>query len=242
MQRMANLAIIPARGGSKRIPGKNILEIGGRPIIAYSIAAAIRSGVFDDVIVSTDSELIAQTARNWGATVPRLRDQALSGDEVSTIAVIQHEIRQWTATEDWAPHFVSCIYPTNPFVSSNWLAEGMALLENSEHVDFLLSATEIDSRALRALVLDDGGHASPCLPEMIAKRSQDLPKVFVDAGCFYIASTKTWERSEDILTGKNLVFEIPPAVAVDLDTPEDLLKLRENWKRTEVIYESWPTP
>ena len=176
---MASIAIITARGGSKRIPKKNILDFCGKPIIAYSIAAALESRCFDEVMVSTDSEEIADVAKQYGAVVPFMRSEKSSNDYAATADVILEVLDEY-AKRGYNYKYACCIYPTAPFVTGEKLRAAMETLLK-ENVDTVMPVTAFSFPPLRGLVIKDGKIA-PMYPEHILKRSQDLPKVYQDSG------------------------------------------------------------
>lgn len=224
---MQRLAVIPARGGSKRIPRKNLRPFAGRPIIGHSVGAALDSGLFDVVLVSTDDEEIAEVARGLGAQVPFLRPRELADDHTGTQAVVAQAIR---AVAEWRslPAQVCCLYATAPFVRAADLVRGLQSLEQAE-ADFAFSVTSFAFPIQRALRLDAQARVSMMWPEHMATRSQDLEHAWHDAGQFY------WGRASAFLQGVPLYS--PRAVAVplprhrvqDIDTEED-------WRRAELMY------
>ena len=224
-----NIAVIPARGGSKRIPKKNIREFLGKPIIAYSIEQAIGSGVFDQVIVSTDDEEIAAVARAHGAAVPFLRPAELADDFTGTNAVVKHAI-EWYQQQGKTIAFACCIYATAPFVRQADLRAGFERLANSDK-QFAFSVTSFPFPIQRALRITDNGEIAAFWPEFNATRSQDLEEAYHDAGQFY------WGRAEAFLTeavlfsGVSLPVILPRAQVQDIDTLED-------WERAELLYQA----
>ena len=220
------LAVIPARGGSKRIPRKNIKPFHGKPMIGYAIAAAIASNSFDRVIVSTDDEEIAQVAIEHGAEVPFLRPPELSDDHTPTVPVIAHAI---TACQNivWDVQEVCCIYPGVPFISTNDLrAAYEQLLATGAHYTF--PVTGFPSPIQRALRRLPDGKVSPFQPEHAATRTQDLEPSYFDVGQFYWGKASSWLAGLNVhLNGTTLV--IPEWRVVDIDTPAD-------WERAEILY------
>ncbi|MFT5313258.1 MAG: pseudaminic acid cytidylyltransferase [Paraglaciecola sp.] len=225
-----NLAIIPARGGSKRIPGKNIKAFAGKPLIAYSIKAAQQSGLFEQIIVSTDSEEIADIARQLGANVPFMRPDFLSDDYTGTSAVVKHGI-EYCQQHYFEPDFTCCIYATAPFIQSDKLEEGFSRLQASPDKHFAFSVTSYAFPIQRAISLKNGG-VEPFQPENMAKRSQDLLDAYHDAGQFY------WGHSSAFLSGKgtfspqSIPIILPRHLVQDIDTAED-------WQRAELMYEAY---
>ncbi|SIS72775.1 pseudaminic acid cytidylyltransferase [Phaeovulum vinaykumarii] len=216
------VAILPARGGSKRIPRKNIRLFEGRPAIGWPIAAARDSGLFARIVVSTDDAEIAAVARDLGAETPFLRAAHLSDDHAGTTEVVRDAV----ARLGLAPQVpVCCIYPTALFLAPADLAQGRAHLEDGAR--WVLSvgryATPID-RAYRL----EGGSMIPRQPEMMPKRSQDLEPAFFDAGQFYWAMAATWADATARIWDGAAGVELPAERAVDIDTPED-------WTRAEML-------
>src|SRR6185369_859117 len=178
-----NIAVIPARGGSKRIPRKNIKPFMGQPVIAHSIAAALASGLFNRIIVSTDDEEIAMVARTCGAEVPFMRPAALADDFTGTNAVVSHAIR-WLLDHGQPVSHVCCIYATAPFVSADYLRSGYEKLVDSGR-SFAFSVTSFPFPIQRAIRITHEGTVEPFFPEHISSRSQDLEEGYHDAGQFY---------------------------------------------------------
>lgn len=223
---MKKLAIITARGGSKRIPRKNILPFLGKPILAYSIEAAVNSGEFDEVMVSTDDEEIASLAVCYGASVPFLRSEKTSGDYASTVDVLLEVLERY---EDMGEHFdiLCCIYPTAPFITDIKLNDALSKLLNSE-ADTLLPVVTFSYPPQRALVME-GDYLKFEYPEYIASRSQDLKPHFHDAGQFYIMKTEAFLRNKSIMTGRILPYELPETEVQDIDNMSD-------WQIAEMKY------
>ena len=209
------IAIIPARGGSKRIPGKNIRLFAGKPLIAYPIEACRQSGLFEHVLVSTDSEEIAAVARDVGSEVPFLRPAELAGDFVPTAPVVEHAL-QW-AREAWGPCSSYCQLYANPFVTVQTLHQGLRLLEERD-ADEVLGVTEFPYPILRAFKLDARGAVYYAFPEYAPSRSQDLPVFYHDAAQFYWHACKTRPLDHVRLA---LPLVLPRHVVVDIDTEED---------------------
>jgi len=221
------VAVIPARGGSKRIPRKNILPFCGKPIIAYSIETAISSKLFDKVIVSTDDEEIASISRQYGSEVPFLRPSELSNDYAGTHEVIGHAIKELTDSGDNVD-FACCIYPTAPLIQKNDLQKGFELLEEGCW-DSVFAATSFSYPIFRSFKYKDNGGLKMLFPEHYHSRSQDLPMVMHDAGQFYWASAKVWIEPPKAYDEKSTVVLLPSWRVQDIDTLED-------WKRAENIY------
>ncbi|WP_198266410.1 pseudaminic acid cytidylyltransferase [sulfur-oxidizing endosymbiont of Gigantopelta aegis] len=220
-----NIAIIPARGGSKRIPKKNIKPFLGKPIIAYSIEAALASGLFEQVIVSTDDEEIAEVSRQYGASTPFVRPENLSDDYTGTTPVVNHAI-QWCQAQGWNIDYVCCLYATAPFITDAILQQGYQhLIENNK--SYTYSVTSFAFPIQRAVKLLEDGRPIPFQPEMMPKRSQDLIEAYHDAGQFYLGT------ADAFLTGKHdTIATILPRYRVqDIDTLED-------WYRAELMYQA----
>ena len=214
-----NVAIIPARGGSKRIPRKNIRMFCGKPMIAWSIEAALASGCFDQVIVSTDDSEIAEVARLYGALTPFMRPTDLSDDFTGTGAVIQHAV-ELLQQEGLVVEDVCCLYATAPFVRPENLRDGQALLRSGK-ADQVFTATTFPFPIQRAIRLTDKG-CEPIFPEHILKRSQDLEEAWHDAGQFYWANANTWCTSARSMFSTGSIPLILPRYRVqDIDTEED---------------------
>ena len=220
------LAVIPARGGSKRIPRKNIRPFGGKPIIAWSIEAALHSGCFDRVVVSTDDAEIADVARGHGAEVPFLRPPALADDHAGTLAVMRHAVE--ACAVDRATGRVCCIYATAPFLRAEDLRRGLQVLEEAG-TDYAFSVTSFAFPIQRALRLTPAGRVEMLDPAQFATRSQDLEEAWHDAGQFYWGRAAAW-LDEAPLFGHGAAPVILPRHRVeDIDTPED-------WVRAEWLF------
>ncbi|WP_418181149.1 pseudaminic acid cytidylyltransferase [Aliarcobacter lanthieri] len=222
------VAIIPARGGSKRIPKKNIKNFHGKPLIAYSIEIAIKSKLFSKVIVSTDDEEIANIARNYGAEVPFLRPNELSDDYIGTGEVISHAI-EFLKTQGDKIDFICTIYATAPFLQEKYLVEGFIKLKNSNAKN-TFSCTSMPFPIQRTFKITDKERCEMFWKENFSKRSQDLEEAYQDAGQFYWTNLNV--VSNDIIFGKDSIPIILPRYLVqDIDTLED-------WKRAEYMYEA----
>lgn len=227
-----NLAIIPARGGSKRIPGKNIKLFDGKPLIAYSIEAAINSGLFEKVIVSTDSEDVKKVAQEYGAETPFTRPESLSNDHAGTRPVTNHAI-EYCLEHFFKPDYVCCIYATAPFLQKKYLQLGLDELRNHPQKKFAFSVTSFPFPIQRALKLD-GHNVAPMFPEFINHRSQDLPDAVHDAGQFYWGTTEGYLSNEAIFSDAGLPIVLPRHLVQDIDTKED-------WVRAELMYRAYIT-
>lgn len=223
---MSNIAIITARGGSKRIPKKNIKEFCGRPIIAYSIEAALESGIFDEVMVSTDSEEIAQIAKRYGAIVPFMRSEATSNDWAVTADVLREVITNYMAQGKKFDCFC-CIYPTAPFISAKKLKQAKDILEH-EQADSLIPVVRFSFPPQRGLVIKDR-HVEYKYPEFEKARSQDLEPIYHDCGQFYFCRTKAFLKYHTMITPNTTAMEISEEEVQDIDSLED-------WKLAEIKY------
>ena len=221
------LALIPARGGSKRIPRKNIRSFRGRPMIAWSIAAAHSAGCFDRIIVSTDDEEIAAVAVSHGAEVPFLRPAHLADDQTTTQAVVLHAV-EWCDEQGLPVEAVCCLYATAPFVQPGDLAEASRLLDQAPPHSFVFTATSFPFPIQRAIRIDAKGRASMFQPEHFKTRSQDLEEAYHDAGQFYWARPAAWASSANLFDdGRPLL--LPRWRVQDIDTEED-------WQRAELLH------
>jgi N-acylneuraminate cytidylyltransferase len=223
------LAIIPARGGSKRIPRKNIKLFGGKPMIAWSIEAAIQSGCFDRIIVSTDDAEIADVARAHGAEVPFVRPPELSDDHTGTIPVIAHAI-QWQNDSGPCATQVCCIYATAPFIQTEDLKRGSELLKNSG-ADYAFSVTSYAFPIQRAIRIKADQGVEMFQPEYFKTRSQDLEEAWHDAGQFYWGHAAAWLAHKPIFSHKAMTICLPRHRVQDIDTFED-------WERAEWLFKA----
>lgn len=223
------LAIIPARGGSKRIPRKNIKTFAGKPILAYSIEAAIGCNLFDRILVSTDDAEIAEVARGYGADSPFVRPSELSGDYATTVAVVKHAI-QW-AIDNWGPvDHACCIYATAPFVRAEYLQEGYEKLVASAK-SYAFSVTSFPFPIQRAVKINQNGCVEMFYPEHFLTRSQDLEEAYHDAGQFYWGKAEAFLMEERIFSPCSFAVVLPRHLVQDIDTLED-------WRRAELMYEA----
>ena len=219
------VAIIPARGGSKRIPRKNIKEFYGKPLIAYSIKVALESKVFDKIVVSTDDKEIADIAKSYGADIIKRPDE-LSDDYTGTWDVIDHAI-EYLKKEGEEFDFVCTIYATAPFLQSRYLKEGFEKLKDSDAIN-AFSVTSMPFPIQRTFKLNDSGRCEMFTPQYYNARSQDLEEAYQDAGQFYWS--KIGQKSNEIFFGKDSIpILLPRYLVQDIDTLED-------WKRAEIMY------
>lgn len=218
------VAIIPARGGSKRIPRKNLKPFDGVPMIVRSIRTALDCGLFDQIVVSTDDEEIADVARAHGAQVPFVRPVELADDFTGTAAVIVHALNQLPIFD-----FVCCIYATAPLLQARYLRQGHELLVQHPDKSFAFSVAGFGFPVQRALTLDEQGALTSLYPEFRNTRSQDLPEAYQDAGQFYWGRTEAWLRGDVLFSPASLPVILPRHLVQDIDTLED-------WKRAEYLY------
>lgn len=214
------IAIIPARGGSKRIPRKNILPFGGHPMISWPITAALRSGLFDDVIVSTDDDEIAQVAEAAGAIAPFRRPAHLSDDHSPARGVINHAIEDAEARHGQRVTTVCCIYATAALITAQDLLAARAILEGDEQARFCFAAASYPHPVQRAMTATGGG-VEMLFPEHAKTRSQDLPETFHDAGMFYWGWRDAFIGNHPMFSPLSRPYIIPRERAQDIDTPED---------------------
>jgi len=226
---MSRVAIIPARGGSKRIPRKNVKEFCGKPMIAWSIEAAQASGCFDQIIVSTDDDEIAKVAREWGATVPFMRPAKLSDDFTGTLPVIRHAV-EWLSQNGTPVEYACCLYATAPFVSPEDLEQGLKLIQDSGS-SYAFSVTSYAFPIQRAIRITENGRVAMFNPEHFHTRSQDLEEAWHDAGQFYWGTADAWGEERAIFGEDSVPVKLPRHRVQDIDTPED-------WVRAEWLFRS----
>ncbi|WP_374350815.1 pseudaminic acid cytidylyltransferase [Chitinimonas sp.] len=224
------VAVIPARGGSKRIPRKNIRNFLGKPLLAYSIDAARRAAVFDHIIVSTDDEEIANVARSCGAEVPFIRPASLADDYTTTAAVICHAIAKLQQSSI-TPDYVACIYPTAPMLQAEDLRRGLAALQARADKSFALAVTSFPFPVQRAIRINQDGAIDALYPQYRDTRSQDLEAAYHDAGQFCWGRTEAWLRGDIIFSAATLPVLLPRYRVQDIDNPED-------WQRAECLLAS----
>lgn len=221
-----NIAVIPARGGSKRILRKNIKNFLGKPIIAYSIEVAIKSGLFDKVVVSTDDVEIARVAQTYGAEAPFLRPETLSDDFTGTNDVVRHALN-WFLDRGIAVEYACCIYATVPFLQVQYLQEGFKQLQR-HNKSFAFSVTSFPSPIQRAMKIEQGG-VSMFYPEHLDTRSQDLEEAYHDAGQFYWGKAEAFLNHENLFSQGSYPVVLPRELVQDIDTMED-------WNKAELMY------
>lgn len=221
------LALLPARGGSVRIPRKNVRDFAGMPMIARSIRVALDSGLFDRIVVSTDDEEIAWVAREHGAETPFLRPTELGDAHAGTASVVVHAI-EWLQARGELPHEVCCLYATAPFLRAVDLARGLDALAGCAH-GYAFAATTYAFPIQRAFGHDADGRVFMFQPEHAATRSQDLPEAWHDAGQFYWARAATWLAGAPVFCAGSVAVPLPRHRVQDIDTPED-------WARAELMF------
>ena len=209
------LCIIPARGGSKRIPRKNVKDFLGKPLIAYSIEAALNSGVFERVIVSTDDAEIAGVAVKFDAQVPFMRDAALSDDYATSSDAVADAARRLGGYAH-----VCCLYATAPLITGEILREAYGKFEEAG-CEFLFSAAEFSFPIQRAMRLEQNGAVNMFYPQFALTRSQDLERAYHDAGAFYFGRCEAWLEKKPIFAPHSRAFLLPRNLVCDIDTPED---------------------
>lgn len=222
-----SLCIIPARGGSKRIPRKNIKPFCGKPMIRWSIDAAIESGSFSRILVSTDDDEIADCAREAGVDVPFKRPLDLSDDHTGTIAVIQHALH-WLDARGQVPALTCCLYATAPFVRAQDIRRGADAIGDA---DYAMPVTSFPFPIQRAVRITDTDRVEMFEPDNFAVRSQDLEEAFHDAGQFYWGQSAAWLAGKPIFNSDTVAVQLPRHRVQDIDTPED-------WARAEALFKA----
>ncbi len=222
-----NICVIPARGGSKRIPRKNVKKFCGKPMIAWSIEAALQSGCFDLVLVSTDDSEIAEVAQQHGASVPFMRPAKLSDDYTGTLPVVRHAV-EWFNSQGSIAERVCCLYATAPFVRGEDILKGLKKLSQGE-VDYAFSVTSYAFPIQRAIRLTETGRAEMFYPEYFNTRSQDLEEAYHDAGQFYWGKSSAWLNEKMIFGHDSVPVVLPRHRVQDIDTLED-------WVRAEWLF------
>ena len=218
---MRNIAIIPARGGSKRIIKKNIKLFYGKPIIGWAIEAAEKSGLFEKIVISTDCKEIAQISRSLGGEVPFTRPDNISDDHSSVIEVIRHAIKFYETNKETF-ELATLIYPTAPLIKKRDLVQAVSLINK---YDFAMSVTSYSYPIQRALELSERENTIRMIqPKNFTKRSQDLPKCYHDAGQFIVGKTESWNKKNPIVDGNTLAIVVPKTRAQDIDEEEDWLE------------------
>ena len=224
---MSSVAIIPARGGSKRIPKKNIKKFNGLPVIAFAIKAARESGIFDEIIVSTDDPEIAEIAVGFGARVPWLRRQELADDFTTTLTVMQDTVKTLKAERDTYKS-VCCVYPVTPLLLPSFIKAGLQVLENND-CDYVVSAIRASTPPHRFFELNEAKQISMLNPQFEYTRTQDFQEYYQDAGQFYWGSSSAWELGKPIFSSNSMMIDLGLGSSVDIDTLED-------WKYAELLF------
>ena len=226
---LSAIAIVTARGGSQRIPRKNLRDFAGKPMIAWPVETAVRSGLFDRVIVSTDDPDIADAAIRAGAEAPFVRPAELADHHAGTVEVVGHAV-DWARSAGQDFDCACCLYGTAAFTSPSDLASARDL--HSEGWDYVFAAGRFQRAPQRALVRGEGGAAAMLQPEYAGTRSQDLKPAYFDAGQFYWGSADAWAQRRPIFGPRTSFIELPPERAVDIDTPDD-------WAMAERRFSEW---
>ena len=222
------LCVIPARGGSKRIPRKNIKFFFGQSMIGYSIKAAIASECFDKVIVSTDDQEIAEVAKSFGAEVPFMRPDELANDYTTTIPVIKHAI-EWFDDQGQSPSEVCCLYATAPFIQEDSIRRAYKKMKQ-ERADYCFTVTSFAFPIQRAIKITVENRIEMFYPEHFETRSQDLEESYHDAGQFYWGKAEAFKQQKPLFSKSATPYILPRHLVQDVDTPED-------WKRAELMYQ-----
>ncbi len=225
---MKAIAIIPARGGSKRIPGKNIRNFLGQPVIAYSIKAAITSGIFSEVMVSTDSLEISAVAKQFGAKVPFMRSADAASDFALTADVIKEVLSGYEAQGSFYDSFC-CLYATAPLVSAIKLRSAYNLLLNTQ-VDSVMPVAKFSYPILRSIVKDSNGKIKMKWPEHMFTRSQDMEEFYHDTGQFYFSTTASFKAKGKLMTDVTLGIEMNPLEVQDIDNEDDWVLAEMKYK------------
>lgn len=223
------IAVIPARGGSKRIPRKNIKPFCGKPMIAWSIEAALKSSCFDQVIVSTDDQEIAQVAISYGAQTPFVRPGEFADDYTPTSEVVKHAIG-WLTKNNLHPLSVCCIYATAPFINESDIYDSLQIFYKN-NCEYVLPITSFPFPIQRAIRITSNRELRMMQPEFFATRSQDLEDAYHDAGQFCWGTTEAWMESKRPFEAKTLPFILPRHKVQDIDTEED-------WLRAELMFKA----
>ena len=224
------VAIVPARGGSKRIPRKNIRPFLGVPLLVRAIQTLHASGVFERVIVTTDDDEVAEVGRRAGAEIPFMRPRELADDHTATIPVIAHAVSELERL-GYRPAYACCVYPAAVLVTAeDYQAAGFALIQSG--ADYVFTATSFGFPIQRALRQLPDGACDMYWPEHRSTRSQDLPAAFHDAGQFYFGKRESWLEGRAIFSPRSRMHILPRSRVQDIDTQED-------WERAEILFELW---
>ena len=228
-----NIAIITARGGSKRIPKKNIKKFCGKPIIYWVIKAVKKSKIFDKIIVSTDSEKIAKIVKKYNVDVPFIRPKKFSGDSVSTLKVMIHGIK-WLIQNNCKPSYICCIYPTAAFIRPVDILKGYKAIKKNKN-SFIFSGSSFVSSVSRSFYRTSKNKLKMLFPKNSFKRTQDIKKIYYDTGQFYWGSKNSWLTKKTILNNSSDIVYIPKWIAIDIDTHEDWQKAEKFAKLNNLI-------
>ena len=224
-----NIAIIPARSGSKRIPGKNIKEFCGKPMIGWSILEAINSECFDHIVVSTDSHEIAEIANSFGADTPFIRPKNISDDFTPIVTVMKHAISE-LLNLSYKMTNICCIFATAPFIRSNYIKSGLHQLTNNG-CDYVFPVTTFSYPIQRSLIVNTDNTIRMLYPELSHTRSQDLDEAWHDAGQFYWGKFESWIEEKEIFKSDTQILRLPRKLVQDIDTYED-------WEYAEALFNS----
>jgi pseudaminic acid cytidylyltransferase len=224
-----SVALVPARGGSRRIPRKNVRLFRGVPLLARTVTMLVEAGLFDRVVVSTDDDEIAAIAADAGAEVPFVRPAELAGDHAGTREVVVHAIEALEATDGTAIGEVCVVYPAAVFTTADDLRTSLERLRASD-AEFVMSASTFPAPIQRAFRRTADGHLEMLWPEHASTRSQDLEECYHDAGQFYWGRRDAWLSAGSVLTARTLLHVLPRWRVQDIDTPED-------WTRGELLHE-----
>ncbi|MDB0053291.1 pseudaminic acid cytidylyltransferase [Alphaproteobacteria bacterium] len=221
------VAIIPARGGSKRIPRKNIKEFNGKPIIAWAILTAQKTKLFDLIVVSTDDNEIKSVSEQYGAIVPFIRPAGISDDNTPTVPVISHAVKEIDKLYGYVDQ-ACCVYPCSPLLTASDLIKALSMLESTA-ADFVYPVVEYPHPIFRSMRKSKNGKMQFIYPEYELTKTQDLENVFHDAGQFYWGKAQAW-RGLKKMHSDGIGMEIPSYRVVDIDTEDD-------WKRAELLFQ-----
>lgn len=217
---MKGVAIIPARGGSKRIPGKNVRLFNGKPMIAWSIQAALETECIASVLVSTDDPQIAEIARQYGASIPFLRPSELSDDFTGTLPVMEHAVRWAVENMEQVPEYFCCLYATAPLVQPQAIQKAFSLI-STKACDYVFAATPFVAPIQRAFSIERSGAIKMFQPEHFHSRSQELKSAYHDAGQFYWGTTAAWLAKRQIFSESSTAIVLPRFQVQDIDNEED---------------------
>lgn len=223
-----SIAIIPARGGSQRIAGKNYREFAGKPMIAWSIETALESDLFEHVVVSTDDDQIKAIAREYGAECPFSRPDSLADHHTGLMDVMKHALGE-LQSESTAQDLVACLYATAPFMQVSDLRRAASLWLEDEKADFVLAVCEFPSPVQRAFSMNESRYLQFNSPELSQVRSQDLVPAYFDAGQFFIGSASAFLQYDNTMQGNTLALPLPAFRCRDIDTPDDWDQALQLW-------------